>query len=66
VTIMKPNKPKTLRPHYFGTEHRDGGLCIGRSREGRCYELAGAAVLITLVGASLVHGSIRVPGSGWH
>jgi hypothetical protein len=60
---MKTKKAQTFRPHYFGTQHRDDGLCVGSSREGRCYELAGAAVLTTLVDASLVHGSIRVPGS---
>jgi hypothetical protein len=36
---------------------------VGSSRQGRCYELAGYAVMSTLVDAVLVHGTIRIPGS---
>jgi hypothetical protein len=59
---MKPTQ-KATRPYYFGTDHREDGPCIGRSRLGRCYEMAGAAVLTRFVDAVLVHGSIRQPGS---
>ena len=62
---MKPTT-QAIRPHYFGTDNRDGDPFIGRSREGRCYEMAGTAVLTCLADAALVHGSIRVPGSNEH
>jgi hypothetical protein len=61
---MRPTK-LTFRPYYFGTDYREDGPCIGRSREGRCYEMAGAAAL-WLFDAELVHGSIRVPSSSEH
>jgi hypothetical protein len=59
---MKPAQQR-IRPYYFGTDKREDGPCIGSSRLGRCYEMAGAAVLWTLVDAVLVHGSIQQPGS---
>ena len=59
---MKPTQ-KVTRPSYFGTDTRHGRPCIGPSRQGRCYELAGYAVMSTLAEAVLVHGTIRVPGS---
>jgi hypothetical protein len=63
---MEPTSPQTCAPCHFGTDQRDDGLCIGLARAGRCYELAGAAVLTMLVDAVLVYGSVRQPGSTEH
>ena len=59
---MKPTQKATL-PYNFGTDTLNGRPCIGSSRQGRCYELAGYAVMSTLADAVLVHGTIRIPGS---
>ena len=60
---MTPTRTLTQSPVYFGTEERDGRPCLGPARAGRGYELAGTAVLARLGDATLVHGSIRRPGS---